>query len=294
MNFAIIGGDMRQVCLAELIASDGHSVSAFLFEEAGSARGAELKAWPCGDTEAGRFGGYDCYILPLPVLSQDGLLNAPLSRRETSLEDLLNSIPGGSYVCGGLIGDGHMALCRELGMHAFDYFKREELAVANAAITAEGAIQIAMEETGIAISKARTLVIGFGRIGKLLSHRLHALGADVTVSARKLSDMAWIEAYGYKPANTLALEGVLSGFDLIFNTVPARVLGEERLRLINPSCLCIELASKPGGMDFNAASMLGLKSIWALSLPGRVAPVAAGKIIRDTIYNILREEGFNP
>ncbi len=292
MNFAIIGGDMRQVCLAELVASDGHSVSAFLFEEAGSVKGAELKALPCGDAAAGCFGGFDCYILPLPVTAQGGLLNAPLSHREVTLEVLLRAIPGGSYVCGGRIDDEYMALCGELGLRAYDYFKREELAVANAAITAEGAIQIAMEETGIAISKASVLVVGFGRIGKLLSHRLHALGADVTVSARKLSDMAWIEAYGYKPANTLALEGILPGFDIIFNTVPARVLGEERLRLVNPSCLCIELASKPGGMDFNAASMLGLKSIWALSLPGRVAPIAAGRIIRDTIYNILREEGF--
>jgi dipicolinate synthase subunit A len=288
MNIAIIGGDMRQACLAELFAADGHQITAFGLEEAGQLKGVELK-----NLTDRSYSGYDCYVLPLPVTAQDGLLNTPLTHTDITADSLLRSLPRGSYVCGGRIDEEYIKLCRELNLPAFDYFKREELAVANAAITAEGAIQIAMEETGIAISHARVLVIGFGRVGKLLANRLHALGALVTVSARKLSDMAWIEALGYKAANTLSLDGILSGFDIIFNTVPARVLGSERLKHVSPSCLCIELASAPGGMDFTAASRLGLKSIWALSLPGRVAPITAGSIIRNTIYNILREEGFS-
>lgn len=288
MNFAIIGGDMRQVCLTELFANDGHRITAFGLEKAGHIKGAEQ-----GTLNDASLSGYDCYVLPLPASGQDGRINAPLSDTSQSIEGLLRLLPKGSLICGGRLEDEYINLCRELGLSVFDYFKREELAIANAAITAEGAIQIAMEETGITLCRARVLVVGFGRVGKMLSHRLHSLGADVTVSARKLSDMAWIQAYGYKAANTLRLESVLPDFNIIFNTVPARVLGEDRLKLVSPACLCIELASKPGGTDFNAASRLGLKSIWALSLPGRVAPVTAGIIIRDTIYNILREEGFN-
>ena len=53
----------------------------------------------------------------------------------------------------------------------------------------------------------------------------------------------------------------------------------------------MDLASKPGGVDMEAASRLGVRVIWALSLPGKVAPVTAGKIIRDTIYHILNELG---
>ena len=51
----------------------------------------------------------------------------------------------------------------------------------------------------------------------------------------------------------------------------------------------IDLASKPGGIDFDAARELGVNTIWALSLPGKVAPISAGQIICDTIHNILTE-----
>ena len=44
-------------------------------------------------------------------------------------------------------------------------------------------------------------------------------------------------------------------------------------------------------MDFEAAKELGLNVIWALSLPGKVAPITAGKIITDTILNIIGELG---
>ena len=102
--------------------------------------------------------------------------------------------------------------------------------------------------------------------------------------------MAWCRAYGYGALNTEKLEEHLGDFDMVVNTVPAPVLGEDRLRLLNPGCLCMDLASKPGGVDFSAAARLGTHAVWALSLPGESAPTTAGEIIRDTIYNILREQ----
>jgi len=87
------------------------------------------------------------------------------------------------------------------------------------------------------------------------------------------------------------LEGWLCSYDLIINTVPATVLGKERLEEVRKGSLVIDLASKPGGVDMQAAQQLGVKVVWALSLPGKVAPVTAGKAIAKTIYNILREQG---
>ena len=78
---------------------------------------------------------------------------------------------------------------------------------------------------------------------------------------------------------------------LVVNTVPVRVLREAELADLKPGCLVIDLASKPGGVDFDAAARLGVKAFWALSLPGKVAPVTAGKSIKTTIYNILTELG---
>ena len=83
------------------------------------------------------------------------------------------------------------------------------------------------------------------------------------------------------------MDDFLCGYDLVVNTVPSRVLGEERLARLRPGCLVIDLASKPGGVDMEAASRLGVPVVWALSLPGKVAPVTSGRIIRDTVYHIL-------
>ena len=157
--------------------------------------------------------------------------------------------------------------------------------------TAEGAIQLAMEELPVTIHGARVLVLGFGRLGKLLAHRLNALGARVSVAARKWADLAWAEAYGYGAEQIERLDGYLCGYDLVVNTVPVRVLREAELADLKPGCLVIDLASKPGGVDFDAAARLGVKAFWALSLPGKVAPVTAGKSIKTTIYNILTELG---
>ncbi|MDR0859204.1 MAG: hypothetical protein LBN97_09260 [Oscillospiraceae bacterium] len=179
---------------------------------------------------------------------------------------------------------------RANGLHIRDYFAREELAVLNAVATVEGAVEIAMRETAVTIWRSESLVIGFGRLGKLLAHRLRALGARVVVSARSYSDKAWIAAYGYEAADSSDLNTGLAAFDLIFNTVPADVLGREQLAGINLNCLCIDLASKPGGIDINTAGELGIRAIWALSLPGRVAPVTSSEIIKDTIYHMLEEE----
>ena len=162
---------------------------------------------------------------------------------------------------------------------------------ANALPTAEGAIQIAMEELPITLHGARALVIGYGRLGRALAPRLAGLGARVSVAARKYADLAWAESFGFGTEHTGQLRPWLCGYDLVVNTVPARVLGEAELAELRPDCLVIDLASKPGGVDLDAAARLGKKVVWALSLPGKVAPVTAGRAIRTAIYNILSELG---
>jgi dipicolinate synthase subunit A len=147
-----------------------------------------------------------------------------------------------------------------------------------------------MQETPITLWRCRVLVIGFGHIGKLLAHRLTGLCAEIWVSARNYGDMAWIEALGMHPLDTRSLEGHLGSFDVIVNPVPAPVLGEGRLREIRRDALCLELASKPGGMDFAAASRGSLKAVWPWSLPGQSGARSAGDDPRH-LCNILKECG---
>ena len=282
-HFWIIGGDLRQVKLAQLLAQDGHSVQTYAMElrpETGELTGSDTLK---GVEQA------DCVILPLPAQGDDGILNAPLSAQKVPLEAVLDALRPGQLLCGGRLTPEFISRAEARQITARDYFAREELAVKNAVPTAEGAIQIAMEELPTTLYDARVLVIGYGRIGKILASRLRGLGARVTVSARSYRDLAWIETMGYQGERTDQLEGWLCNYDLIVNTVPAPVLGRRHLEDLAPECLVIDLASAPGGVDLQAASDLGVKAVRALSLPGKVAPVTSGRIIRDTIYHMLQE-----
>ena len=160
---------------------------------------------------------------------------------------------------------------------------------ANAIPTAEGAIQIAMEELPVTLHEVRTLVVGFGRLGRALVPRLRGLGARVWVCARRYEQQAAAEGMGAGVEGMDRLPDWLCGYDLVINTVPAPVLGVEELSALKEGALVIDLASRPGGVDMQAAAALGVRVVWALSLPGKVAPVTSGRYIKDTIYHVMEE-----
>lgn len=117
------------------------------------------------------------------------------------------------------------------------------------------------------------------------------MGAQTYVEARKFADLAMIEGHGYIPLPIEYLSSHIHEFDIIFNTVPALILNEQLLKNVKKDVLIIDLASKPGGVDFDAAKENRIRVIWALSLPGKIAPVTSGAIIKDTIINIINELG---
>ncbi len=285
MSVWVIGGDLRQVRLAQLLADDGHWVQTYAMEQRPEPNTL------CGSDTLRGVERADCVILPLPVMVEEGILNTPLSDQKIPVKNVLDALKRGQIVCAGRVSKELAEYAESKGIILRDYFAREELAIKNAVPTAEGAIQLAMEELPTTIFGTRVLVIGYGRLGRLLAHRLKGLGARVTVSARKYEDLAWIESCGYWSEHTEQLDGWLGGYQLIINTVPSKVLDRARLNDMDEGTLVIDLASRPGGVDFDAAAELGVKVIWALSLPGKVAPVTSGKIIRDTIYHMLQEEG---
>ena len=217
------------------------------------------------------------------------MLNAPLSAGRHPLSHLLDALRPSQVICAGMVRPQVAAMAADRGLTLHDYFAREELAVANAVPTAEGAIQIAMEELPITIHGARALVIGYGRLGRALAPRLRALGAQVWVCARRHEQRAAAESMGLGSERLERLSDWLCSYDLVINTVPALVLGVEELAALKEGALVIDLASRPGGVDMEAAAALNVRVIWALSLPGKVAPVTSGRYIKDTIYHIMEE-----
>ena len=279
-NIWVTGGDPRQAALAALLADDGHGVHTWALE-----KGEGMK---CETSLAGADRA-DCVVLPLPAAGADGMLNAPLSDRRQDLAELLDALRPGQLVCAGMAGADLEKMASERGLILRDYFAREELAVLNAIPTAEGAIQLAMEELPITLHDARVLILGFGRLGRALGPRLRGLGAQVWVSARKHEQQAAAESMGLHSEGMDRLQDWLCSYDLVVNTAPALVLGVEELAALKEGALVMDLASRPGGVDLDAAAALGVRVIWALSLPGKVAPVTSGRYIKDTVYHIMEE-----
>lgn len=282
LNVVLAGGDMRQIYLGQQLTEDGFRVSTVALER----HGEQLEM-----RDMSAFHTAEVIVLPMPVMAERGRLNAPLSNAPYKITDVLDAIPAGKTVFGGAIPKSVHEMAERRGIVMTDYLEREELAVLNAIPTAEGAIQIAMEELPVTLHGTKALVIGNGRIGKALARRLHVLGAEVTVSARRYEDFARIRDSGMQWADTGALAPFVKQFALIFNTVPYLIVTRSVLAQCRSDVLLIDLASRPGGIDFAAAEDLGRKTIHALSLPGKVAPVTAASYIRDTIIHILQEEG---
>ena len=204
------------------------------------------------------------------------------------IDDLLKSNKGKIFV-GGNIREEIKSKLGEKYSEVIDLMKREELAVLNTIATAEGTIQVAINNTDKILQGSKVLILGFGRVGKILASKFRNLSAIVTCAARKVSDFAWIKAYGYDCLDINDMLYDLKDFDIIINTVPQTIIKEKELKHMNPDVLLIDLASAPGGIDSKMAVNMGLKFVWALALPGKIAPSSSAEFIKETIYNIIDE-----
>lgn len=253
--FAVVGGDARQAAAARALARAGYSVG-----------GPEMIAVA------------DYILLPLP-----------LDAARTPLAELLRAARPGTLALGGMLSVEAKAIAAEAGVELVDYFAREELTIRNAIPTAEGCIGILLRESTRTLWGANILLLGFGPVGQALGVRLAALGADVTVCARRPEQRALAESLGLRGAELARLGALAPAFDRVVNTIPAPVLTEPVLTALRPGSLIVDLASKPGGTDFAAAQRLGLRAIHALSLPAVCAPETAGEAVARTVLAILRE-----
>ena len=277
-KISIIGGDLRIKKLAEMLAKDGNTVYTYGLDK-------QENIIQC-ETIKELVESADIIIGPVPFSSNGKTINATFSNNEIQIEDLTKELKNKTFIAGA-IRDNVYELLKNNNVEIIDILKREELSVLNSISTAEGAIQIAMEQTEITLCGSNVLILGFGRIGKVLAKMLLGIGANVYCEARKPHDLAWIQAYGYTPIDIKKLNENLNKFDVIINTIPSIVLDASNLDKLKEDCLVIDLASNPGGVDKQEIKKRNIKFVWALSLPGKVAPVTSAKYIKETIYNIL-------
>lgn len=254
-RIAVLGQDARQAAAGRALERFGYAV--------------------CG---AGQAAQADCLLLPLP-----------LAAAEIPLEPLLRAAAPGTLVLGGMVPVQAAGIARQAGIELVDYLTRPEFAVYNAIPTAEGCIGILMQQRTRTLWGAKILLLGFGAVGQAVAVRLAALGAHVTVAARRPAQRALAESGGMCAMPLEELAPAAPAFDTVVNTVPAPVLTRQVLAQLRVGSVIVDLASRPGGTDFAAAAQLGHRAIHALSLPAVCAPETAGEAVARTVQMILRE-----
>ena len=227
-------------------------------------------------------------ILPIPATADKLRVNCPFSEKEIYLVSVLSLLKEDQLLLGGMFDKK----IRDVHEKMTDISEREDFSLLNAAPTAEGAIGIAMEELPVTMQDSFMSVLGFGRVGKALAFRLKSLGAHVTVVSEDTDELAFAESFAFPTLPLDEINEAFDGKDCVFNTIPFPVVTDRVLSEVPPSTLIIDLASRPGGVDREAASERGIKTVWALGIPGKTSPTTAGSIIRKTVTNVLHEEGI--
>ena len=285
-KFAIIGGDLRIIKLTEMLADEENEIYVYGLEKSEDIKN-KANIIQC-DSIKKAIQNVEIVIGPIPFSSNGVTLNTPFSEKEITVREMMHAINAKVLIAGGISPEVY-GMANDEYIEIIDIMKREELAVLNTIATAEGTIQIAIENTNKILHGSEVLILGFGRIGKVLARKLAGLSVKVTCAARKDEDLAWIQAYGHKATNINTIGENLRQYDIIINTVPHMILNQERLQYLKDDCLLIDLASNPGGIDKKAVKDRKFKFVWALSLPGKVAPTTSAEFIKDTIYNIVKE-----
>jgi dipicolinate synthase subunit A len=282
-RFVIIGGDERFAAITEALDKDGCPVKGLFLEKSSLRPELNCADWQDALAHA------DVVIFPLPMLEPGkGRINAPLGENSPELEDILDCLNPEAALFGGMVNMQTRQTLIEKHFTISDYYLRDEMTILNTIPTAEGALALAIDKTKHTIFDSVCIITGFGRVAKTLARLLKACGADVRIAARKSCAIAEITSLGCTAIEFDALRDCLADADIIFNTVPALVIGRPELSAIKKDCLIIDLASKPGGVDFSAARQKNIQTIHALSLPGKCAPESAGMYILTTVNNILK------
>lgn len=278
----VMGGDSRQYYVAEALQKNGYCVCCYgvPVKEKGKLEIVKTNALKRQMGEA------DIIVLPIPVSVDGKTIKQETNDDVALLSELYENLREGQKLYGGLLSEQLMKACEDKGTILYDLMKDESVAIGNAVATAEGAVAEAMllgEET---LHGKECLVIGYGKCGSVLADKLKGLQAKVTVMARNPVSRTKARAMGYDVREMFERGGEQTEkYTYVFNTVPMLVLTEQVLSRFEHHVIIIDIASKPGGTDFDYCRYVGIKAKLSLGLPGKYAPKTSGEILAKAILS---------
>ncbi len=285
VKIAVLGGDDRELILVSELVTLGATVTVVGFPRDRLKHGAFISR----SVEDG-LSGAEVAILPMVGTDTRGYIRAVYTEERLQLTE--KALQGMGRPAMLIIGSARPFLKEwtdKLGITLIETGDMDDVAILNSIPTAEGAVQIAMQEMKTTIHGSRAMVLGFGRVGTTLGRTLKALGASVSVVSEKQGELARAYEMGCDRVQLSNLADSLDRVDVIFNTIPAAVLTSEILRRMNPDTLIIDLATAPGGTDFGAANEYGIKALLAPGLPGKVAPIMAGRVLAEVVPRLIEK-----
>lgn len=281
-NIAVIGGDKRQVYVCRLLASQGFSVISFGVED----DFIDTKNIAVADSLEEVMNSSYLIIGPIPF-SRDGIHIFSNSEVTVRLEEFVSLIQDNHTILGGNINSSLIDAVENKNAMYYDFMKDDVIAVKNAVATAEGTILEAIRLSDINLSESECLVLGYGRCAKVLANRLKALNAKVTIAARSKEQISQARLDGLSALFLDEAPTHLKQFDFIFNSIPAMIITSIWLLACKQEVVIIDIASKPGGTDFEECKRLGIQAVLTLGLPGKYAPKTSAEILIDSIGHLL-------
>ncbi len=282
---SIIGGDSRQTYLASFLNKSGFKIITFGLSGNISAKTADK-----ADSLHHAMELSNTLITPIPFSRDKVNINSTYrDSGSLSIEEFTACLNQQHYLIGGNIPEKVTEYCKAKNISYYDLMKNESLVLFNAISTAEGAIAEAILKSNINLHRNNALVLGYGKCGRVLASKLNTLGANVTVAARKESSLT--EAYTNNLSYIRFDENNLDvrDFNFIFNTIPSLVLNEKILSSVSSDTTIIDIASSPGGVDYECAERLNLNAHLCLGIPGRTAPKSSAEFLAKAIIPILKE-----
>ncbi|WP_163579936.1 dipicolinic acid synthetase subunit A [Gracilibacillus saliphilus] len=284
-HIAIIGGDARYLPLIHALKTIDHlSIRILGFEQVEqSYTGVMQSTIENLDTSQ-----LDGVILPITGIDDDGFVETMFSNEKIQLtEEWFQSLPEDCIVFTGISNrklDQHIS---DNNLHLIKLMERDDVAIYNSIPTAEGAIMLAIKHTDFTIHHSNVFVFGYGRVGETTANSFAGLGANIAVISKHETDLARVYEKGWEAYSLDQIEQYIDKCQILINTIPAKVVDKSLIEKMNSQAIIIDLASKPGGIDFEYAKTRGIEAIHALGLPGMVAPTTAGEILADRIAKIL-------
>lgn len=283
---AVIGGDQRQIRVVEELLNRAAWVRTYALY--GEFKDLALQRV---EDEESAVAGAGVVLFPISGVSQNGTVRTGEPSVQLQLSsDFFRRLEPGALIVTGRVPEIWSRTASDLGIRLLEYAELDEVAVPNAIPTAEGAIGLAIQAVPVTLYGNPCLITGFGRVAQALARMLLGMGAEVYVAARNPRQMEMAEKMGCQTLPIRDLADEIGRMWVVFNTVPALVLTREVLRNARTKAAIIDLASAPGGTDFDTARELGLYAVLALGLPGKVAPLTAGDILASTIPDLIEKE----